>query len=127
MTPLSKHQDAFERIRLRRHVGLKHIYGTAPDAVESAKVYLRDQILALEAHFEGFHGYLFGDRLSTADILLTTCPEWGASLDIELPEPTLAYCARVTRRPAFAEAKRRNEPTCAPPHSACLFPDPRDT
>ena len=64
-----------------------------------------------------------GNRLSTADILLTTCLEWGASVDIELPEAVVAYCARVTRRPAFAEAKRRNDPTIVPPRAAYLSPD----
>jgi glutathione S-transferase len=110
---------------IRRHVGLEHIYGSAPEAVESAKVYFRDQILALEARFGDLSGYLFGDRLSTADILLTTCLEWAASVDIELPEAVVAYCARVTRRPAFAEAKRRNDPTIAPPRAAYLFPNAR--
>jgi glutathione S-transferase len=112
---------------IRRHVGLEHIYGSAPEAVESAKVYFRDQILALEVRFDDLPGYLFGDRLSTADILLTTCLEWGVSVGIELPEAVLAYCAGVTRRPAFAEAKRRNDPTIAPPRAACLFPDARNT
>lgn len=95
---------------IRRHVSLKHIYGEAPDAVESARVYFRVQIEAVAPRFDALSAYLFGERLSIADMLLTTCLEWAGSAGIAVPDSVSVYCDRVTARPAYAEAKRRNDP-----------------
>jgi glutathione S-transferase len=103
---------------IRRHVGLKHIYGEAPEAVESAKTYFREQIEALEPRFEGLTAYLFGDRLAVADMLLTTCLEWAHAVGIVVPESVTAYRNRVAARPAYVEAKRRNDPAAVPTDAA---------
>lgn len=104
---------------IRRHVGLKHIYGEAPSAVESAKVYCREQIEALAPRFDTIKGsYLFGEQISVADILLATCLDWAISADIALPATVHAYLDRIHRRPAFLEALRRNDPSIPPPPSA---------
>lgn len=102
---------------IRRHVGLKHLYGEAPTAVEAARLYFREQLGALEDRFGGIGDYLFGAQLSIADILLTSCLDWAVGYDIALPEPMLAYRARVTDRPAYREARRRNDPGIEP--AAC--------
>jgi glutathione S-transferase len=57
---------------------------------------------------------LFGARLSVADILLTSCLDWAVDYGIELPAPMLAYRARVTSRPAYREALRRNNTAIGP-------------
>jgi glutathione S-transferase len=108
---------------IRRHVGLKHIYGEAPEAVESAKVYFREQIEALEPNFRAASAYLFGERPSVADILLTTCLDWAVAVDIPLPDSATAYRKRVTGRPAYGVARSRNDPATTPPPEALL----RDT
>ena len=105
---------------IRRHVGLKHIYGEAPQAVESAKIYFREQIEPLAPRFEELPAYLFGERLSVADMLLTTCLEWAESVGIEVPEAVAAYRDRVAARPTYVEAKHRNDPTTVPPENAYL-------
>jgi glutathione S-transferase len=105
---------------IRRHVGLKHIYGEAPEAVESAKIYFREQIEALEPKFRGAGEYLFGARLSLADILLTTCLDWAVGVDIPLPGSVSAYRERVTSRPAYGVARYRNDPATIPPPEALL-------
>jgi glutathione S-transferase len=106
---------------IRRHVGLKHIYGEAPAAVESAKIYCREQIEAIAPHFDTITGsYLFGEQISVADILLTTCLDWAISADIALPEAVHAYLDRIHQRPAFGEALRRNDPSIPPPPATIL-------
>ena len=100
---------------IRRHVGLKHIYGEAHTAVDAAKTYFREQIEALEPSFNAISHYLFGKDLSIADILLTTCLDWAVSVDIALPATVLSYRERVSRRPAYREARRRNDPSIPPP------------
>ena len=99
---------------IRRHVGLKHLYGEAPTAVKAAKLYFQEQVGALEAQFRATDAYLFGDRLSVADILLTSCLDWAAGYDIELPAPMLAYRERVISRRAYREAQLRNDPAIGP-------------
>jgi glutathione S-transferase len=103
---------------IRRHVGLSHIYGEAPTAVESAKTYFREQIEALEPSFRLTQDYLFGEDFSVADILLTTCLEWARGIGIELPASVVAYFERVASRPAYREARRRNDPAIEPPTEA---------
>ena len=105
---------------IRRHVGLKHIYGEAPEAVASAKIYFREQIQALEPKFGAAGSYLFGEHLSIADILLMTCLDWAVGVEIPLPESVAAYRELVSRRPAYGVAERRNDPTIAPPPEALL-------
>jgi len=99
---------------IRRHDGLKHLYGEAPTAVNAAKVYFQEQLGAMEAQFEDTQTYLFGARLSMADILLTSCLDWAVDYGIDLPAPILAYRARVASRPAYREARRRNNPAIGP-------------
>jgi len=108
---------------IRRHVGLKHIYGEAPEAVASAKIYFREQIEALEPTFRATERYLFGDHPSIADLLLTTCLDWAFSVEIALPASVMAYRELMSRRPAYATAQLRNDPTIAPPPGALLAAD----
>jgi glutathione S-transferase len=52
--------------------------------------------------------YLFGDRLSTADILLMTCLDWAASIEIPLSETVSHYRLRLGQRTAYRAALKRN-------------------
>jgi glutathione S-transferase len=112
---------------IRRHVGLKHIYGEAPDAVASAKTYFREQIQALEPKFVAARHYLFGENLSIADMLLATCLDWAMGVGIPLPDPVMAYRERITRRPAYGVARYRNDPATVPPPEALCAAAIRNT
>ena len=100
--------DAGSLYIVRRHEGLKELYGEAPTAVESAKNYFLHNLQAMAPSIERHHPYLFGARLSVADILLMTCLDWAVSERIPLPEPAARYRKRVALRPAYQAALARN-------------------
>ena len=100
--------DAGSLYVVRRHDGLKQIYGEAPTAVESAKSYFRHNLEAMAARIGSENTYLLDDRLSVADILLMTCLDWAASCDIPLPETVSHYRQRVALRPAYQAALKKN-------------------
>ena len=100
--------DAGSLYVVRRHEGLKQIYGEAPTAVESAKSYFLHNIEAMAARIGGDNTYVLGERLSVADILLMTCLDWAASCGIPLPETVSHYRQRVALRPAYQAALKKN-------------------
>jgi glutathione S-transferase len=102
--------DASSLYVVRRHDGLKHIYGEAPIAVESAKSYFLHNLDAMAASIGRESPYLLGDRLSVADILLMTCLDWALSCGISLPEAVSHYRQRVALRPAYQAALKKNFP-----------------
>jgi NAD(P)-dependent dehydrogenase (short-subunit alcohol dehydrogenase family) len=63
---------------------------------------------AMTSRFESCGAYLFGDRLSTADILLMTCLDWAASIEVPLSETFSHYRQRLGQRPAYKAALKRN-------------------
>jgi glutathione S-transferase len=102
--------DAGSLYVVRRHEGLAQIYGVAPAAVESAKSYFLHNLVAMASRIERDSPYLFGERLSVADILLMTCLDWAASERISIPEPVVRYQKRVALRSAYQAALARNFP-----------------
>jgi glutathione S-transferase len=100
--------DAGSLYVVRRHDGLKQLYGEAPAAVESAKSYFLHNLRAMTRKIEYHLPYWFGERLSVADILLMTCLDWAASERILLPEAAARYHQRVALRPAYQAALTRN-------------------
>jgi glutathione S-transferase len=100
--------DAASLYVVRRHEGLKQVYGVAPAAVESGKSYFLHNLEAMVSRIERDSPYLFGEELSVADILLMTCLDWAASERISLPEPVMRYRKRVALRPAYQGALVRN-------------------
>lgn len=100
--------DAGSLYVVRRHDGLKQIYGEAPTAVESAKSYFLHNLDAMASRIGGDNTYLFGEQLSVADILLMTCLDWAASCGILLPETVSHYRQRVALRPAYQAALKKN-------------------
>jgi len=99
--------DAASLYVVRRHEGLASIYGEAPSAVDSGKAYFLHNLEAMTPRIAKAE-YLFGELLSTADILLTTCLDWAAASGIALPQGTGNYRRRVAERPAYQEALKRN-------------------
>ncbi len=102
--------DAHTLYLIRRHDGLKEIYGEAPEAVASAREYFLKQVNAMSARVEAAGVYLMGDKFSIADIIFMTCLDWAIMYDIDLPEAVKAYHARVAERPNYQKAMRLNYP-----------------
>jgi glutathione S-transferase len=100
--------DAGSLYVVRRHDGLKQIYGEAPTAVASAKSYFLHNVGAMAARIGSAGSYLCGEKLSAADILLMTWLDWAASCDISLPETVSSYRQRVALRPAYQAALKKN-------------------
>jgi glutathione S-transferase len=101
--------DAASLYVTRRHEGLAQIYGEAPVAVEAAKTYFLHNLDAMVPRIASAP-YLFGDRLSTADILLASCLEWAALIEMSLPKSLSSYRERIAQRPAFQAAMKKNFP-----------------
>lgn len=100
--------DAGSLYIMRRHEGLKQTYGEAPTAVEAAKKYFIHNLEAMASRVGGNDEYLFGSRLSAADILLMTCLDWAGSAGIAFSETFSSYQQRVGQRPAYRAALERN-------------------
>jgi glutathione S-transferase len=101
--------DAASLYVVRRHEELTQIYGAAPAAVESGKAYFSHNLDAMAPRI-GAAPFLFGERISSADILLMTCLEWALISKISLPSPIMEYRRRLAQRPAFQAALKRNFP-----------------
>jgi glutathione S-transferase len=99
--------DAASLYVVRRHEGLASIYGEAPSAVNSAKAYFLHNLETMTPRIAKAP-YLFGELLSTADILLATCLDWASASGIALPQATVEYRRRMAQRPAYQEALKRN-------------------
>lgn len=102
--------DAASLYIIRRHDGLKHIYGEAPAAVVSAQSYFLKNLEAMTPQIDNSEPYLFGERLSVADLLLITCLDWALSLGFPLSETCRQYRRWITLRPAYQAALKRNFP-----------------
>ncbi|HYL57431.1 MAG TPA: glutathione S-transferase family protein [Candidatus Acidoferrales bacterium] len=100
--------DAGSLYVMRRHDGLREIYGDAPVAVESAREYFLHNLEAMAPRIASGGRYLFGERLSTADILLMTCLVWADIVGIRMSKTFAEYQKRVAERPAFKAAMQRN-------------------
>jgi glutathione S-transferase len=101
--------DATSLYIIRRHEGLKHLYGEAPTAVEAAKGYFLHNLEAMDSRIAEAP-YLLGDKLSAADILMITCLEWAITCGLRLPNGAAAYRERLARRPEYKTALSRNFP-----------------
>lgn len=100
--------DAHSLYVIRRHDDLRAVYGAAPEAVDSARDYFLKQIGAVQPRIANIESYLFGDRVSVADILLTTVLFWANRYGIPLSEEAMTYCRRAIARNAFQEAFEHN-------------------
>jgi glutathione S-transferase len=96
---------------MRRHgikQGLAHIYGHAPDVVEKAGEYFRQQLRHVEVALGDGRAYLMGDRFTSADILLTTCLVWAIDYGVGICDNAQPYLDRVMARPAYQESAAAN-------------------
>jgi len=99
--------DATSLYLIRRHLGLKHIYGEAPRAVDEARKYFSEQLGAVADRIGERGPFLLGDGFSIADILLVTCLDWALNEKIELPKQAFDYRERLAQRPAYQAACKK--------------------
>jgi glutathione S-transferase len=104
--------DATSLYVMRRHGDLRHIYGDAPVAVESAGQYFATQLRHVVQALDEGRPYLVGDRFTSADMLLTTCLVWAINYRVPVQAVCRDYIARIAERPAYQQALRAN---VAPP------------
>jgi len=102
--------DATSLYVMRRHGDLKHIYGEAPVALESAASYFATQLRHAEQALQEGRPFLVGERFTTADILLTTCLTWAVSYRVPVTAACLAYMERIISRPAYHASVAANRP-----------------
>ena len=102
--------DAGSLYIVRRHEGLAETYGQAPAAVDAAKTYFLHNLEAMAPRMVGNSPYLFGNRLSAADILLMTCLDWAVLCGLALPAGISTYRKRLAERPAYRAAMKKNFP-----------------
>ena len=102
--------DAGSLYVIRRHQHLPQIYGESPEACASAARYFKDQMPSVERQLDKGRPFLLGDRLSAADIMLTSCLTWAVRFGVGIPEIAASYATRITARPASAQAVARNTP-----------------
>ena len=107
--------DATSLYVMRRHRDLKHIYGEAPVAVESAAQYFETQLRHVVRTLGDGRHYLVGGRFTSADMLLTTCLVWAVNYGVPVPPVCRDYVDRIAERPAYQAALRANLP---PPPTA---------
>jgi glutathione S-transferase len=100
--------DATSLYVMRRHGELKHIYGEAPVAVESASRYFETQLRHVIHALEDGRQFLVGGRFTSADMLLATCLMWAIAYGVPVPTVCRDYVARITARPAYEAARRAN-------------------
>jgi glutathione S-transferase len=105
--------DATSLYVMRRHGDLKHIYGEAPLALESAAGYFAAQLRHAEQALQDGRSFLVGGRFTTADLLLTTCLTWAVSYQIPITAACHAYMERITSRPAYRTSVAANTPSTA--------------
>jgi len=101
--------DAGSLYVVRRHEALAPIYGEAATAVSAAKTYFLHNLEAMSSRIDKAP-YLFGEHLSVADILLTTCLDWAVASGVALPKQAADYRLRLSRRRAYQAALQQNFP-----------------
>ena len=92
---------------MRRHGDLKEIFGDAPAAVQSAKVYARKHLCVIADQIGGW-AFVLGDRLGLVDIILMSCLDWAVHYGIELPDQLTRYRERLSQRDAYQRAFTAN-------------------
>jgi glutathione S-transferase len=101
--------DAASLYVIRRHDGLKHIYGHAPVANEAAAQYFVAQMRSVDRALGDGRPFVTGSRFGSADILLSTCLSGAVGYGLRVSDAANEYNARLKTRPAYAKAVERNQ------------------
>ena len=99
--------DAHTLYVMRKHGDLKHVYGDAPAALDTARQGFEKQLRWALPRLESAP-FLVGNALSGVDILLTTCLDWAVAYGFDLPDACHAYRQRHHARAAYRQAAAAN-------------------
>ncbi len=99
--------DAHTLYVMRKHGDLKHLYGEAPAAMETARAGFEKQLRWARPRIEEVD-YLVGEAFTGVDILMTTCLDWAVAYGFKLDGSFRDYRSRQHQRPSFEAAVRRN-------------------
>jgi glutathione S-transferase len=102
--------DATSLYVMRRHGDLRHIYGDAPLASESAAAYFQQQMRSVERALDDGRRHILGEKFTAADMLLSTCVSWAVRYGVPVAETVGEYNNGITARPAYARAVESNTP-----------------
>lgn len=97
---------------MRRHGDLHEIYGEAPAAVKSSKVYAEKHLQVVDQHMQKAD-YVVGDQFGLADIVLVSILDWANFYSLELPDALANYRERLSQREAYQKAYAVNYPQLA--------------
>lgn len=100
--------DANGLYTMRRHGDLRSIYGESPTAVQGGADYFLYQIERMEKALRASSPFLMGDKISPADILLTSCLDWAIRYGLSLPQYLLEYRETLISRPAYVKSTAQN-------------------
>jgi glutathione S-transferase len=100
--------DAGALYVLRRHLGLRELFGDAPAAVQAARDSFGRLIQAAEQRLAAHGPFIAGGTFTGADILLTSCLLWAQREDLPLSDTLLRYVAMQTDRQAYRAAVAAN-------------------
>ena len=94
---------------MRRHGDLHEIYGSAPAAVESSKVYAEKHLGIIDNHMSK-NEFVMGEEFGLADIILCSTLDWTHFYGFQLPGNLHEYRHRIMQRHAYQEAFAVNYP-----------------
>ena len=99
--------DAHTLYVIRRHEGLKQLYGEAPAAITAAREGFLKQIRWAQPRIEE-SPFLVGDSFTGVDILMTSCLDWADSYGCDLVQSLHDYRHRHHERAAYKAAAKIN-------------------
>jgi glutathione S-transferase len=94
---------------MRRHRDLHEIYGEAPAAVESSKVYA-ERHFDIVAEYLANKAYMVGDAFGLADVMLMSCLDWAGFYGVSVQDNLVQYKTRIAERAAYQAAYQKNYP-----------------
>lgn len=92
---------------MRRHGDLKHIFGEAPRALESARAYAIKHLEVISDHLRDKQ-FVLEDRFGLADVILVSCLDWAVHYRFDLPTPLTRYRDAAREREAYQRAFSAN-------------------
>ncbi len=101
--------DAHTIYVIRRHTGLKELYGEAPNAVRAAREGFMKQAGVADQALTTRGPFILGDAFTGADILLSTCLTWAERYELPLTGTLRDYLRRTTSREAYRLALAANQ------------------
>ena len=93
---------------IRFHKDLKKIYGSSPVAVKAAEIYFKRLMSQIKYSYSISNPYLFGSKLSVADILMVTCIKLAKYYNLEVQTKWIRYNNFISKRNSFLRALKIN-------------------